>query len=494
MAARKPRAGDFVDRYGLWTPEQTRAARAVAQRIKKDKLELVRFSFADQHGVLRGKTLVAADALGALGGGVTMTTTLLAKDTAHKTAYPVFTAGGGFDMAEMQGGGDFIMVADPTTFKVLPWAPNTGWLLCDIYFGDGKLVPFSTRQILRDAISRLAAEGFAFRAGLEVEFHLFKLENPRLTPADATWPPRAPEVSLLNQGYQYLTESRYDPIDAALTPIRHGVEALGLPLRSLEVELGPSQCEFTFRPQEGLAAADTMLLFRAAAKQIARRNGMLASFMCRPALPHLLSSGWHLHQSLVKRRSGGNAFAGNAREGLSALGLHYLAGLLAHAEAGAAFSTPTVNGYKRYRSYTLAPDRAIWARDNRGCMIRVLGQPGQHDTRLENRIGEPAANPYLYIASQIYAGLDGIAGQSDPGPSADTPYEAKAPFLPKDLGQALSALRANQTFKQAFGAPFVDYYAHLKEAELARFKSEAGEAVDGTDVTAWEQNEYFDLF
>ncbi|HXL66373.1 MAG TPA: glutamine synthetase, partial [Xanthobacteraceae bacterium] len=362
MAARKPRAGDFVDRYGLWTPEQTRAARAVAQRIKKDKLELVRFSFADQHGVLRGKTLVAADALGALGGGVTMTTTLLAKDTAHKTAYPVFTAGGGFDMAEMQGGGDFIMVADPTTFKVLPWAPNTGWLLCDIYFGDGKLVPFSTRQILRDAISRLAAEGFAFRAGLEVEFHLFKLENPRLTPADATWPPRAPEVSLLNQGYQYLTESRYDQIDAALTPIRHGVEALGLPLRSLEVELGPSQCEFTFRPQEGLAAADTMLLFRAAAKQIARRNGMLASFMCRPALPHLLSSGWHLHQSLVKRRSGGNAFAGNAREGLSALGLHYLAGLLAHAEAGAAFSTPTVNGYKRYRSYTLAPDRAIWAR------------------------------------------------------------------------------------------------------------------------------------
>jgi glutamine synthetase len=494
MAARKPRAGDFVDRYGLWTPEQTRAARAVAQRIKKDKLELVRFSFADQHGVLRGKTLVAADALGALGGGVTMTTTLLAKDTAHKTAYPVFTAGGGFDMAEMQGGGDFIMVADPTTFKVLPWAPNTGWLLCDIYFGDGKLVPFSTRQILRDAISRLAAEGFAFRAGLEAEFHLFKLENPRLTPADATWPPRAPEVSLLNQGYQYLTESRYDQIDAALTPIRHGVEALGLPLRSLEVELGPSQCEFTFRPQDGLAAADTMILFRAATKQIARRNGMLASFMCRPALPHLFSSGWHLHQSLVKRRGGGNAFAGSAREGLSVLGLHYLAGLLSHAEAGAAFSTPTVNGYKRYRPYTLAPDRAIWARDNRGCMIRVLGQPGQHDTRLENRLGEPAANPYLYVASQIYAGLDGFAARRDPGPSADTPYETKAPMLPSDLGQALSALRVSKTFKAAFGASFVDYYAHLKEAELARFKSEAGEAVDGTDVTAWEQNEYFDLF
>src|SRR6204780_3636852 len=170
MAARKPRASDFVERYGLWTPEQTRAGRAVAQRIKKDKLELIRFSFADQHGVLRGKTLIASDALGALGGGVTMTTTLLAKDTAHKTAYPVFTAGGGFDMAEMQGGGDFIMVADPTTFKVLPWGLNTGWLLWDMYFGYGNRVPFSSRRILREVISRLAAEGFAFRAGLEVQF------------------------------------------------------------------------------------------------------------------------------------------------------------------------------------------------------------------------------------------------------------------------------------------------------------------------------------
>ena len=494
MAPRRSQAETFVARHGLWTPEQARIARAVARQIKKDKLELVRFSFADQHGVLRGKTLLAADALGAMTSGVTMTTTLLAKDTAHKTAFPVFTAGGGFDMAEMQGGGDFLMIADPATFKVLPWAPKTGWLLCDIYFTNGKKVPFATRRILREALAHLAAKGFDFLAGLEVEFHLFKLENPRLTPADATWPPRAPEVSLLNQGYQYLTESRFDQLDAALAPIRHGIEALGLPLRSLEVELGPSQCEFTFRPQEGLAAADTMILFRTAAKQIARRNGMLASFMCRPALPNLFSSGWHLHQSLRARRGGANAFAGDAREGLSATGLHYLAGLLAHAEAAAAFTTPTVNGYRRYRPFTLAPDRAIWARDNRGVMVRVLGQPGAPDTRLENRVGEPAANPYLYIASQIYAGLDGMARRGAPAPSADTPYETKAPMLPKDLGKALAALRANEMFEAAFGASFIDYYTRLKEAELARFKSDAGEAVDGTDVTAWEQNEYFDLF
>jgi glutamine synthetase len=337
----------FVERYGLWTDEQARRAKAVEQAIKKSKLELVRFSFADQHGVLRGKTVVAADAPAMLHSGVTMTTTLLAKDTAHKTVYPVFTAGGGFAMEEMQGGGDFVMVADPGTFQILPWAPNTGWLLCDIYFTNGKPVPFSTRQILRDALTRLDGEGFNFLVGLEVEFHLFKLENPRLAPADATWPPQAPEVSLLNRGYQYLTETRFDQIDAALEPIRRGVEALGMPLRSLEVELGPSQCEFTFRPQLGMAAADTMILFRAAAKQIARRNGCLVSFMCRPGLPNLFSSGWHLHQSLLAGKRRANAFAGNARDGLTAIGLHYLGGLLAHAHAAAAFTTPTVNGYKR---------------------------------------------------------------------------------------------------------------------------------------------------
>jgi glutamine synthetase len=484
-------AVSFVERHGLWTGEQARAAKAAAQAIKRHKLELVRFSFADQHGVLRGKTVLAEDAPALMQAGVTMTTTLLAKDTAHKTAFPVFTPGGGFDMAEMQGAGDFVMIADPATFQVLPWAPNTGWFLCDIFFGNGKPVPFSTRQILRDALARLNAAGFDYLAGLEVEFHLFKLENPRLTPEDATWPPRAPEVSLLNQGYQYLTESRFDQIDAALEPIRRGITALGMPLRSVEVELGPSQCEFTFRPQAGLDAADTMILFRAATKQIARRHGLLASFMCRPAQPNLLSSGWHLHQSLRGHKSGANAFAGNAREGLSATGLNFLAGLLTHAHAGAAFSTPTINGYKRYRAYTLAPDRVIWARDNRGVMVRVLGQPGDPATHLENRIGEPAANPYLYMASQIYAGLDGLAQKRDPGPSADTPYEAKAPLLPKDLGEALSALRASEMFEKAFGESFVDYYAHIKEAELARFKAEAsGEAT----VTAWEQNEYFDLF
>jgi glutamine synthetase len=482
-------AASFVERHGLWTDAQAKAAAQVERDIKKHKLEVVRFSFADQHGVLRGKTLLASEAASAMRDGVSMTTTLLAKDTAHKTVYPVFTPGGGFAMPEMEGGGDFVMIADPATFRVLPWADKTGWLLCDIYFTNGRPVPFSTRALYRDALDSLAKAGFDFLAGLEVEFHLFKLENARLNAADATWPPQAPEVSLLNQGYQYLTETRFDLLDPAVAILRRGISELGLPLRSVEVELGPSQVEFTFRPQFGLEAADGMVLFRAAAKQIARRHGYLASFMCRPALPNVMSSGWHLHQSLIERKSKRNAFADP--DGLSTLGRYYLGGLLAHARGAAAFTTPTVNGYKRYRSYSLAPDRAIWARDNRGVMMRVLGQPGDAATHLENRVGEPAANPYLYMASQIYAGLDGIARRLDPGPSADTPYEAAAALLPKSLGEAITALRADDALRAGFGAGFVDYYTHIKEAELARFEKEQGEQVD---VTPWEQREYLDLF
>jgi glutamine synthetase len=420
-----------------------------------------------------------------------MTTTLLVKDTSHKSVFPVFTPGGGFGMPEMEGGADFVMVPDPDTFRVLPWSPTTGWLLCDIVFANGRPVPFSTRQKLRDATTILVDAGYDFIAGLEVEFHLFRIENPRLAPDDATWPPAAPEVSLLSQGYQYLTETRFDQIEPVLELLRAPLQALGLPLRSMEVELGPSQCEFTFRPAPAMEAADAMILFRSAVKQIARRHGYLASFMCRPALPHVMSSGWHLHQSLTTRKTGANAFVSRDGAPLSPLGQHYLGGLLAHAAAAAAFSTPTINGYKRYRPYSLAPDRAVWGRDNRGVMIRSLGQPGDPSTHLENRIGEPAANPYLYMASQIHAGLDGITHERDPGPSADTPYETKAPPLPGSLKEALAALRGSDCFRNGFGSGFVDYLIRLKEGELKRYHAEE---THGPDATPWEQREYLDLF
>ena len=118
-------------------------------------------------------------------------------------------------------------------------------------------------------------------------------------------------------------------------------------------------------------------------------------------------------------------------------------------------------------------------------MVRVLGGPGDPATHLENRVGEPAANPYLYMASQIVCGLDGMERALDPGPSADKPYEANAPLLPRSLGEALAALKESQVLRAGLGDFFVDYYTRLKQAEIDRFELE---------VSDWEQREYFSLF
>src|SRR6476659_4200060 len=197
MPPRAQRRLSFVDRHDLWSDEQRRAAIRVEREIKHRKLEVIRFAFCDQHGVLRGKTLVAPE-VNAMRSGVTMTSTLLAKDTSHRTVFQVFSAGGGTGLDEMAGAGNFVMVADPTTFHVLPWtgdgANNTGWMLCDTYFPNGKPVPFSTRALYRDALAKLANASFDFFAGLEVEFQLFKLIDPKLAPDTLTWPPEAPVV------------------------------------------------------------------------------------------------------------------------------------------------------------------------------------------------------------------------------------------------------------------------------------------------------------
>jgi glutamine synthetase len=475
----------FVERFAPWAEEEKEAAARALRLVEEQGLEVVRIAFPDQHGLLRGKTLIAGETANALHNGCSITSSLFAKDTANRTVFPVWTAGGGFGLGAFEGAGDVLMIPDPSTFRVLPWAPRTGWLLADVYLPDGRPVPYATRHIYRTALSRLAEAGYNYVAGLEVEFHVFKCDTDRMAQEESGQPGAPPRVSILTHGYQYLSELRFDQIEPVLEIIRRDVVALGLPLRSVECEYGPSQCEFTFQPLSGLEPADAMVLFRSAVKQICRRNGLHATFMCRPRIPNVMSSGWHLHQSLVDRQSGVNAFMPEQGELLSAIGRHFLGGLLTHARASAVFAAPTLNGYKRFRPHSLAPDRAVWGHDNRGVMVRVLGGAGDRATRLENRVGEPAANPYLYMASQVLAGLDGIARRLDPGPSADAPYEAKAEPLPKSLAEAVVALRGDAFFREALGAAFVDYLLTIKDAETARFQAE---------VTDWEQREYFEMY
>ncbi|WOX15099.1 glutamine synthetase family protein [Streptomyces sp. N50] len=476
----------FIERHGLWNPEQAAAAREIGERAESGGMTVVRLVFADQHGLLRGKTVTMGELPNVLRDGTGIASSLLAKDTSGRTVFPLFTKETPLGLPELRGAADMVMVPDPLTFRMLPWSPGTGWLLCDLRFTTGAPVPLCTRGLLRSVLDQ--ADGLTYRTGLEVEFHLFRLDDPRLGPGDQGQPGAAPEVGMLNHGYQYLSELRYDELDPILDVLRSNIEGLGLPLRSLEVEFGPSQVELTLQPADGLGTADAMVLLRSAVKQVAARHGHHATFMCRPHLPGVFSSGWHLHQSVL--RDGVGVFAPEGGElatsgpPLSPYGTAFLGGLLRHARATSAFSTPTLNGFKRFRSLSLAPDRAVWGRDNRGAMVRVLGD-GPSSTRLENRIGEPAANPYLYLASQLAAGLEGVAGGLEPGPAADEPYAARAEPLPRSLGEALDALESDRMLADRLGKDFVAYYTSIKRAEIDRFSQE---------VTDWEQREYFRVF
>ncbi len=497
----------FVERHGLWSAAQHTAADALERRIRADKLELVRFAWPDLHGVLRGKTLVADAAVGALRSGVKMVGTLLLKDTSHRTTYPVFQPATGTSASHFGGAGDVVMVPDPTTFRVLPWAESTGWVQCMAYLPDGRPAPLDPRHAAVALQDRLAQQGMGLTTGLEVEFHIYRITGVPDDPAHASWPPAPPEVALLHPGFNHLTEQWFDLAEPALRIVQRTAQALDLPLLSLEVELGPSQVEAVFGPCDALQSADQMVLFRSAAKQALRRAGYHATFMCRPPFDAVISSGWHLHQSLRSLADGRNLFAlprGEAgaptADPLTPLGMQWMGGLLHHAQAGAALACPTSNGYARYRGSTMAPQHAVWGHDNRGALLRVVDTDSPA-ARIENRAGEPLANPYLYVASQLAAGLDGLLQERSPGTATEDPYQQDGSrLLAQTLEDALAALGQSdllrQPWGQGLGAELVEHVLHVKRAELARrdaqAKVRAGE--DTKDHRDWEHAEYFGVF
>ncbi|MFT4306859.1 MAG: glutamine synthetase family protein [Microbacterium sp.] len=482
------RAG-FIARHDLWTEAQYAAAGQLRRVMDEIGIEMVRFSFVDQHGILRGKTIARSGVAAALRSGVTVPSSLLLKDTSGQSVFSVFSADTGVGVAGFSGAGDIVLVPDPRTFRVLPWAEKTAWILCDLRFPDGAAVPLCTRSILRTELAALAAKGYGMRVGAELEFHVFRLSAAGLGAEHVGAPGRpghAVAAAPTTRGAQLLHEEALDELQPLVDALYRGLTLLDLPLRSIELEFGPSQFEITMEAGDADRIADAIVLCRMAVRRIARGLGYHATFMSRPQGAEGASTGWHLHQSLYDLRTGEGAFVPDAAGStLSPVGSAYLAGLLAHAAAATVFTTPTVNGYKRYQPFSLAPDRIAWGIDNKGAMIRAVGGVGDPATRLENRSGEPAANPYLYIASQLISGMDGVERSLVPPAPVTDPYRADAPALPASLGEATEAFLADLVFADALGSTVVDWYATIKRAEFARYLRH---------VSDWEQREYFGIF
>lgn len=452
-----------------------------------DHIKQVRVMFADQHGICRGKTVNRQDYQSVVQKGLPLTSSLLLKDTSHKTVFQPFSGEAELGLPDLQGAADFLVMPDITTEVVLPWQPNTLWLLGDGVSKSGAPLPFCSRSLLKRHLDALGTRGFELLVGIELEFHLFQVVS---SPKAISLPgkPGAPcEVLPLSKGSQYLTENQYDQMEPALEAIREALASLGVEPKSIEIEFGASQVEMSFYPMPALVAADRTMLIRNTVKQVCARQGLHATFMCKPAAPATMASGWHLHQSLVVKGEGTNAFQPrDPAELLSRVGTQYAAGLLQHAGATTLLCCPTVNSYKRFQPYAMAPLNVCWGVENRGAMLRVVTTADGRGNHVENRLGDPTANPYLYIAGQLVAGMLGLQNGYELPAAADTPYAPYAAArLPAHLGAAVGRLLADTVFKNAFGSEFLEYLCFIKEAELARFNGE---------VTDWEQREYFEVY
>jgi glutamine synthetase len=491
----------FIEKHGLWSDQERRQGDEILARIEKEQIRLVRIAWSDPHGASRVKMVTAPAFAAALRDGYNINVATATLDGSGARVFSSFTRGGGMGLEEMTGSPNLVIVPDPSTFRVLPWEPDVGWILCDDYFNSGQPFHFSPRQVLRKQLKRLEERSLRSIVGLEVEWYLLRLAEEHLSDEHIGSPGikgRAIRTLPVETGYSFHSETNLDLMHGPLSSLARAYEKLGLPVRSFENEWGPGQVECTFAPLGALQAADNVVLFRTATRQLCRRMGYLASFMCRPKIKGACSSGWHLHHSVVDAGTGVNVLTPQTPgEPLSSVGKAYLGGLLQHALPATVFANPTVNAYRRFRPNSLAPDRLTWGTDHRGVMLRVLAAAGDPASRIENRLGEPAANPYLYIAAQIITGLDGIDNARDPGPPDTDPYSADRARLPGSLSGALDLMEREPLFRREMGDLFVEYYLALKRTEAGRYAQfVAANNLDpaSDDITDWEQNEYFDFF
>ncbi|MGW2572467.1 glutamine synthetase family protein [Streptomyces sp. NPDC001537] len=367
---------------------------------------------------------------------------------------------------------DVTVRPDLSTLAVLPWEPGVAACLGEVTDpATGAPAPESPRDLLRTVLARCAEQGLRPVVGPELEYFLLEA-----APGTPTGWRRSPETT----GAVYTAGLRADPDNHLLRTLR-ALRDLGLGVVTGNHEFDGGQYEINLTHSAALDAADRAFRFKAAVKELARKEGNLATFMAKP-FGDAGGSGFHLHLS-CNDADGQNAFDDPAGSyGLSATARNAIAGILAHAPALAALANPTVNSYKRFGPDTLAPWLIDWGLDNRSAMVRVPPERGG-GARLELRLGDASANPYLLIAGTIAAALLGVqAGEEPPAPLQGYGYDtSRAALLPQSLSGALDALESDTALTDLLGKDFTTSFLTYKRDELERF---------GRHVTDWEFTEY----
>jgi len=441
------------------------------KELKAANIDVLRVTYLDIIGIVRAKDILVSQLDQISHGG-----------PAFCQGIWVTTTGG--DVLDAQniisdGLQDFISQIVPDSWRALPWEPGVAYVVAGANNPDGSKNLFSPRNILELMVQKYHDLGFNPVVGPELEFYIAeKDENGKYKRA------------IERTGQAYTTGSGTDPKGTFLHLLRM-LDQMNIGIFAGNHEFSPSQYEINFWHGPALDAADRTLLMKTSIKEVVARAGQHATFCGKPWSDEG-GSGFHLHFS-VEDLKGKNVMH-DGGEQLSAVAKSMIAGILKHAHALTAICNPTINAFKRLGPDTLAPYRANWGLDNRSAMIRIPPERGS-GTRLEVRVADGAANPYLMTAAILAAGLDGILNKLEaPEPVVGMSYENEsAPVLPMSLEEALDALQKDTVLRQILQGPIVEVFDVLKRDEIRRYK-EAVSDPNTRETTDWEVKEYMSDF
>lgn len=433
----------------------------IIRMAEEEDVEFIRLQFTDIFGMLKN---------------VAITSSQLEKALDNRCMFDGSAIEGFVRIDES----DMYLHPDLDTFEIFPWRPQQGKvarLICDVYNSDGTEFAGSPRSVLKRAVKKAESMGYVFHVGPECEFFLFHTDE------------EGRPTTNTHERAGYFDVSPIDLAENVRRDIVLNLEDMGFEIEASHHELAPGQHEIDLQYTEALQAADNIMTFKMAAKTIAKRHGLHATFMPKPK-EGVNGSGMHINMSLSDRE-GRNLFAGE-RGGtdLSPLAYSFMAGILRHMKAMTILTNPLVNSYKRLVPGYDAPTYIAWSpTSNRSSLLRIPSPRGEN-TRIELRCPDPAMNPYLALAACLYAGLDGIeqkmelpAGIEGNLFSMDE-KERKALGLqqiPRTLGEAIDAASECSFMKEVLGSHIYTKYLDAKKKEWREFRSQ---------VTDWEVSQY----
>ena len=427
-------------------------------------IKRVRFELPDMHGTSRSKIIPISHAAGYAERGLNMYGGTSVLDSRSDVV-------GGTLYNEEVGYGDQLLFPDPDTAAIVPWAESTGRFICDARWYDDRTLEATPRAVFRRALERARGMGFEPVMGSEFEFYLLDGETKEQ----------------LFSGYHIFNTVRNTWVPT-IERIVDQMPQIGVDVITANCEYGGSQWEINFAPGRGLAGPDIGFTFKNGAKEIAKQDGYIASFMSKP-FSGQSGNGCHTHISLIDRDSGKNVFGDpDDPQGLSEVGRQFIAGLLRYARAIDALGAPTVNCLRRRRTHTFSPTNISWGFEDRSALLRVKG--GSPESKhVENRAPSAMSNPYLVGAAMLAAGLKGIEEKATPPPPSNPgePAEENPDLdpLPTTLEESLAELESEPMTKEFFGDEFISAYTTMRRYELSRFRDH---------VTDWEREEYLELF